>query len=417
MDVLDSIHEWAKELRRHLPLSWPQARALGTWSVGVALAQSCGQTVVSELLAAVLGQKVQAVRQRLREFCYEAKAKRGAQRRTLEVERCFAGLLGWVLSRWEGRRLALALDATSLKQEVVVLCVSVLFRGTALPVAWHVVRAAQPEAWGPHWRALLERVRAAVPKDYFVLVLSDRGLYSPELFGAIVERGWHPAMRINAGGYFTPEGEAPRPIAELGARPGESYHARGTAFKDHPIACSLLACRDEVHAEPWRVVTDLSPETARVQWYALRSWIEQGFKDLKRGGLQWQGTRMQDPARIQRFWLVLAVTALWRVSLGAAEDEAPSPPEGAAIGPAAAVSTPTPRARRRVSVFLRGTVRLLADLVLGRVRPRLPRLVPEPWPAPAPALCANVPGTALGPDPPPLSCLSKLSQGLKKTYP
>jgi hypothetical protein len=417
MDVVDSIHEWAAELRRHLPLSGPQARVLGAWSVGVALAQGCGQTVVSELLAAVLGQKAQTVRQRLREFCYEAKEKRGVRRRTLEVERCFAGLLGWVLSRWEGRRLALALDATSLKQEVVVLCVSVLFRGTALPVAWHVVRAAQPEAWGPHWRALLNEVSEAVPEDYFVLVLTDRGLYSPELFGALVERGWHPAMRINAGGYFTPEGEAPRPIAEVPARPGESYHGRGTAFKERPIACSLLACWDKGHAEPWRVVTDLPPEAARVQWYALRGWIEQGFKDLKRGGLQWQGTRMQDPARVQRFWLVLAVTALWKVSLGAAEDEAPPPEECAPSGPAVAASKPRPRPRRRVSVFLRGTVCLLADLVLGRVRPRLPRLVPEPWSAPAPSLPSNAPGTALCPEPPPLSCLSKLSQGLKKTYP
>ena len=45
------------------------------------------------------------MKQRLREFMYEAGAKQGTQRSAIEVNRCFAPLLGWVLA---GRRRAAA---------------------------------------------------------------------------------------------------------------------------------------------------------------------------------------------------------------------------------------------------------------------------------------------------------------------
>ena len=57
----------------------------------------------------------------------------------------------------------------------------------------------------------------------------------------------------------------------------------------------LLGYWGEEHKDPWLVLTDLAPECADACWYGLRAWIEQGFKRSKRGGWQWQHTRMDDP--------------------------------------------------------------------------------------------------------------------------
>src|SRR5262249_17490706 len=70
---------------------------------------------------------------RLREWYYEAPDKRGSQRQALQVETCFASLLGWIVSWWQGTQLALALDATTLGTCFVVLAVSVVYRGCAIP--------------------------------------------------------------------------------------------------------------------------------------------------------------------------------------------------------------------------------------------------------------------------------------------
>ena len=72
------------------------------------LARSWALTAVSLLLAQGLNRKADTVRQQLREFCYEVQAKRGKLRQEVHVESCFAPLLAWVLSWWEGKQLALA---------------------------------------------------------------------------------------------------------------------------------------------------------------------------------------------------------------------------------------------------------------------------------------------------------------------
>ena len=116
------VTEWTTIIQTHVPhLTKPQATVLALWSLGMVLARSCALTAVSAFLATWLGRKEPAVRQQLREFCYEATAKRGTARCALAVEPCFVPLLTWVVDQWEGTQLALALDATTLGQRFVGL--------------------------------------------------------------------------------------------------------------------------------------------------------------------------------------------------------------------------------------------------------------------------------------------------------
>jgi hypothetical protein len=78
----------------------------------------------------------------------------------------------------------------------------------------------------------------------------------------------------------------------------------------------LLARWDKGYKDPWLIVTDLPVRRADVAWYGLRAWIECGKKDAKRGGWQWQQTKMRDPGRAERLWLAMAVATLWVVSVG-----------------------------------------------------------------------------------------------------
>src|SRR5947209_18981361 len=66
----------------------------------------------------------------------------------------------------------------------------------------------------------------------------------------------------------------------------------------------------------WVILTDLEPEQARVSWYGLRTWIEGGFKDFKRGLWGWHHSKMQRASSVERLWLAMALAQLWCVSLG-----------------------------------------------------------------------------------------------------
>lgn len=90
-----AVEQWELEVTAHLPgLKLHQARAPACSSDGMVLAHSCALTVVSGLLAAVLGTRENTLHQHLRETVYEASAKQGHGRDALEVRQCFAPLLG-----------------------------------------------------------------------------------------------------------------------------------------------------------------------------------------------------------------------------------------------------------------------------------------------------------------------------------
>ena len=107
------------------------------------------------------------------------------------------------------------------------------------------------------------------------------------------------------------------------------------------------------HEEAWLVLTDLPPEQSDASWYGLRGWIEQFFKDAKRGGWQWQRTRLSDPERAERLWLAVAVATLWLVRVGGA-DEAATVAAVPDLKLWSGEDQPRTRRWRLVSVFARG---------------------------------------------------------------
>ena len=377
-------YQMEQHLAAHLPHLRPAQRGgLALWVVGTILARSASQHAV--LAALAVYSPWHALRQRLREWTYAGADRAAPCAVQVEVRHCFAPLLRWVLAWWQGDTLALAIDATLRRDEVAVLAVSVLYRGTALPVAWHVLPANQAGAWmGPMLR-LLRWLRPAVPPAMTVLVLADRGLWSPRLWQRIRRLGWHPLLRVQETIRCQPAGQRRRVVArELVPGPGHAWVGAGVAFKDRPLrrAGTLVVVWDAGQQAPWVVLTDLPPERIGVCWYGLRVWIELGFRALKRLGWQWQRTRRRAPDRVARHWLVLAVATLWTVAVGTRVEDA----EAQGVPPAR-LHTPPPRAARPrlVSVFLRGWTWLLRQVLCGRVWRRL-WLAPEPWPTPAPLL-------------------------------
>lgn len=380
----EGLSQWSACVSTNLPhLTKPQAAVLALWSFGIACTRSCGRDTVATFLALLLGQKVANVEQRLYEWCLDAPDKAGTKRTALDVSTCFVPLLAWIIRLWHGTQLALTIDATSLGDRFVVLAVCVVYRGCAIPVAWTILPAGKKRAWRREWLRMLRILRPAIPHDWTILVLADRGLYARWLFRRIVRLGWHPFLRINQSCKFRPAGRAQFVwLRDLVGTVGMRWRGRGTAFasSDCRLDCTLVAWWGEGHAEPWFVLTDLPPEGSDAQWYGLRGWCEQCFKCGKRGGWQWQQTRMRDPQRAARLWLAMAVATLWMLTIGSDLEigpttAAPDLPDLLPILGARAAHRP-----RRLRLFRLGWLWLLVQLIHGRPLPLPTRLIPEPWP-------------------------------------
>ena len=147
--------------------------------------------------------------------------------------------------------------------------------------------------------------------------------------------------------------------------------------------CTLLAVWYVEQEEPWIILTDLPPDEVGVSWYALRFWIELGFKAVKSLGWQWQKTRRTDPARISRHWFVLSVATLLTLAYGTRVEDAydrrlaPGSLRAAQVRwrPITAVAG---RSRDGPSCVIRYGIAGFG----GCNRGRFPWLLPEPWPEP-----------------------------------
>jgi len=379
------LYVWTKELTKTFPdLSKPQLKGLADWSFGMILARCCSLDRVASYLADWRGQPELSVRSRLREWYLPAEYKSvsgcGDKRIDLPVHTCFAPLLRWVRRGWPEPRLALALDVSTLADRFVLLAVSVLYRRCAIPIAWKVLPATAKGAWKPHWLELLQTLRGVVPAHWQVVALADRGLWAKWLFQEIQVLGWHPLMRVNAGGSFRPDGARNFvPLKQMVPKVGMDWRGVGTAFSTAGLHLTgtLLGWWGPGYKEPWLILSDLDPQQGDPFWYGMRSWIEQGFKDSKRGGWQWQHTRMEDPQRAGRLWLAIAVATLWLLRVGGkAEVDAAAKQ---ATGNIWQHEQMCGQCWGKSSVFARGHRGILMALLKQRPLP-LGQWLPEPWP-------------------------------------
>ena len=113
---------------------------------------------------------------------------------------------------------------------------SVLSRGPAIPVAGHVTAANRRGPWLAPGLALLRAVAPAVPDGMRVLVLADRGVWSPRRGAPIQTLGGHPLLRLRPAVTFRPRGG--RRVRAAALLPGPGMGGVGPGGPSSTVRCA-----------------------------------------------------------------------------------------------------------------------------------------------------------------------------------
>lgn len=309
MSATTIVRDWRQCLRDQLlpQLHGHQVNALADLSFGIAL---CGQCQSGHLALAVPGPAKPASTQRRCE-------------RFLANDRILPRLSLWRLAKsllapWAGCRLHLLLDETPKANDLRVLKVSLAYRRRAVPILAVAYRPDEPPRPLPvliPW--LLRRVSACLPPGAVVTLLADRGLAWPVILDTCVELGWHYLLRLQGSTKVVlPDGRE-RTAKELAGRIGGRWLGQAWLFKKAGWRrASVLAYWPWGREEPWLLVGDQRACPRRFQTYGQRTWTEELFRDEKSQGLNWQKSRVNDPARAERLLLLLALALLLSIVLG-----------------------------------------------------------------------------------------------------
>ena len=319
--VYQTIRQWLEQLHAQLPLGKWQALNLAILSFGIVTARSCTLSVVAEKLWA-LG-KADSIERRLQRF---------VSNKRVSVQQCSTAWTRWVLTNLCpcSQQIVLLVDETKLADHLSIMIVALAYRKRAIPLAW---RCYHQQAWPcPQVElisSLLKQVAAGVPSEVMLvpLVQADRGIgTSPELVRVIEAMGWHYLFRVQGQCRFWEEGtqmQEALALKELAHRGGR-YCGRGSMFKKAAkkqkdlawLYCQVYVEWPHRFEEPWCIITN-SPYVTAAD-YAMRVWEEEGFRDLKSGGWQWQRSHLWKPDHAERLMLAMSVAYAFTLSLGTA---------------------------------------------------------------------------------------------------
>lgn len=200
--------------------------------------------------------------------------------------------------------------------------------------------------------------------------------------------GWHPFLRLNLGVKARAVGEDDFDwISQWTRVPGTGWKGVVECFtgKASRVTGTLLMHWEAGYEHSWVVLTDLSPEEADVYWYGMRTWIETGFKDFKRGLWGWHHSKMREASRVERLWLAMAVAQVWSLSLGCQAEVQQEQNHPTTSLPATHIARRRRKRpagqppKRRLSCVVRGRLSLVAALFNAEILP-CGRLHVEAWP-------------------------------------
>lgn len=302
----EQLYQWFAEIVLHLvSLNRWQAKRLVVFAVGIVLAERCRLSKVAEYLP-WLG-KADSVERRLQRFIADTQ---------LSIRSVQQDWVRWVLKAYDSQEVVLLVDETKLSDHLSVMLVGLAYQKRCIPLVWRCYTNADYPAGGQVKliQNLLERIQAVLPSGMRPVVQVDRGIgTSSRLLRIVQGLGWGYLFRVQGSVRLRTRDGKSIALGQL-VKPGESWAGWGLVFKKAGWLPSGICVHWELgQAQPWCLLTN-SRLSAR--HYAIRVWQEEGFRDLKSGGWQWQRSHVWQPAHADRLLLVLALAYAWALTQG-----------------------------------------------------------------------------------------------------
>jgi hypothetical protein len=297
-------------IRKANPHEDPRRQRVFVWAlVGLLLEKTISLTALA--LVIVSPAKAQSRVRRLRRFLANGH---------VSVRAYYDGLIRQALAAWGDQRLYLVLDATTLAGRLVILRVSLVYRGRAVPVAWQVYERKSVSLPFKAYRAILAHVCTLLPEGAEVVLLGDRGFRTTALmrFCRKQQPTWHFRLRLKANQLVNLADGRVLALGQLGLKGGQVGFLHGVRVGKErygPIEVAM-AWAEKEGAEPWFVASDEFADHETLADYGLRMDVEQEFRDDKSGGFQLEDSQLEDAESVARLLLVMSVACLHLVSLG-----------------------------------------------------------------------------------------------------
>ena len=226
-----------------------------------------------------------------------------------------------VLREWSGETIYLALDTSQLWSRFTIVCLSLVYRGRALPLGWVVCASGSATVSLARYQRMLAQVAACIPDSSKVVLLADRGFMDVKLMRLMRQLRWHFRIRVKLSVFIHRATKGKQKVKALMPPPGGARffsHVWLTAQRYGPLHLALANMQTKNGYEKWAIISDEPVGLHTFDEYGLRFDIEEGFLDFKSAGFQLESSQLEDSESLSRLLLILAAATLYLVSSGTA---------------------------------------------------------------------------------------------------
>lgn len=225
------------------------------------------------------------------------------------------------LMDWNEQIVHLALDTSMLWNRFVIVRVSFVYRGRAIPLAWDVLEHGSASVAFEKYADVLRHAAQLLPLNCQAILLADRGFVDVNLMALCTKLGWSFTIRakqsIIVHRAFKPQCKLSQLVPPKGQV--HFYHTiQITERRFGPVHLALGHVRTQNGYEQWLLISDRTTSLDTFDEYGLRFDIEESFLDDKSAGFQLESSQIRSADALSRLCLILATTTLYLASTGTA---------------------------------------------------------------------------------------------------
>jgi hypothetical protein len=228
-----------------------------------------------------------------------------------------------ILAEWCGQTAYLALDTTQLWKQFVIVRLSLVYCGRAIPLGWVVCASGSATISVARYQRMLAQVAAQIPSSTKVVLLADRGFGHIDLMKIASQLGWHFRIRLKSDTVIYLANGRRHQVRTLMPPLGKGCcyaHVWITEQKFGSLHLAIAHVITPNGSEKWAIISDELVGRHTFDEYGLRFDIEENFLDDKSAGFNLEDSLLQDSMAISRLCLILAIATVYLVSTGTAID-------------------------------------------------------------------------------------------------
>lgn len=237
----------------------------------------------------------------------------------VEVAAIYRPLISTAMQSYAGKKMVLAIDTSQLWEQFVIIRISLIYRGRAIPIVWQVIVSKSATVGFETYAPLLERAADLLPEGVQVLFLADRGFAHLELFKLLRDLNWRFCIRLKQSmNVYRADGRKTK-VSRLIPPQGEARFVHKVWLTDRcygPLYLALAHVQTRDGHEQWAIVSDQPTDLHTFDEYGQRFNIEENFLDDKSGGFQLENSCIRNDQALTRLCLILATATLYLVSTG-----------------------------------------------------------------------------------------------------